>query len=158
MNRTMRLAHPIAGTIALLTILIFWSGSLAVEIAGAAPAIVAVKTLIPWGLLILVPALAVTGASGFRLGRSRSDRRVSNKRRRMPFIAANGVSVLIPCALYLAWKAQAGALDTAFHVVQAVELVAGALNMLLMGLNVRDGWMLTRRKGRGIAAPDAVAR
>ena len=159
MKRTMRLVHPIAGTIALLTILVFWTSSLAVKISGSVPAIVAVKTAIPWGLLLLVPALAVTGASGSRLGRGRSDRRVSTKRRRMPFIAANGLLVLIPCALYLAWKAQSGTLDAAFHTVQVVELVAGASNLVLMALNLRDGWALThRREGGRRTATGVVAR
>jgi len=63
----------------------------------------------------------------------------------MPIIAANGVLVLIPSALFLAWKAGAGAFDTAFYAVQAVELIAGAVNVTLLSLNMRDGLRMTRR-------------
>jgi hypothetical protein len=57
----------------------------------------------------------------------------------MPLIAANGVLVLIPSALFLAFKARAGEFDTSFYAVQALELAAGAANIALLGLNMRDG-------------------
>ncbi len=57
----------------------------------------------------------------------------------MPLIAANGVLVLIPSALFLAYKARAGEFDMTFYAVQALELVAGAANITLLGLNIRDG-------------------
>ena len=63
----------------------------------------------------------------------------------MPFIAANGVLILIPSALFLASKARAVEFDTAFYAVQALELAAGAANITLLGLNMRDG---VRMKGR----------
>jgi hypothetical protein len=37
--------------------------------------------------------------------------------KRMPFIAANGLLVLIPCAFYLASKASSGAFDAGVYVV-----------------------------------------
>ena len=39
----------------------------------------------------------------------------------------------------------AGSFDTTFYVVQVVELIAGATNLTLMGLNVRDGLRMTGR-------------
>ena len=63
----------------------------------------------------------------------------------MPWIAGNGVLVLIPSALFLAWKAGQGQLDVAFYAVQAVELTAGAVNVTLLSRNMRDG---LRMKGR----------
>ncbi len=57
----------------------------------------------------------------------------------MPVIAANGVLVLVPAALFLAAKARAGEFDAGFYAVQAVELAAGAVNIALLGLNMRDG-------------------
>jgi hypothetical protein len=38
-----------------------------------------------------------------------------------------------------------GEFDTAFYAVQALELAAGAANITLLGLNMRDG---LRMKGR----------
>ena len=57
----------------------------------------------------------------------------------MPFIADNGILILIPAALFLASKAKAAAFDTTFYAVQALELFAGATNVVLLGLNMRDG-------------------
>jgi len=47
--------------------------------------------------------------------------------------------VLVPCAIFLNRWAAASTFDTTFYVVQAIELLAGATNLVLMGLNVRDG-------------------
>ena len=58
---------------------------------------------------------------------------------------ANGILVLIPAALFLAFKARAADFDAAFYAVQALELTAGATNIVLLGLNMRDG---LRIKGR----------
>ena len=57
----------------------------------------------------------------------------------MPLIAGNGIVVLIPSALFLASKVKAAEFDAAFYTVQTLELVAGATNIILLGLNMRDG-------------------
>jgi len=134
--------HPVAGVLALLTILTFWMTTILAETFGATATVVAVKTAIPWGFLLLIPALAAAGGSGFALGRQRSGALIARKRRRMPFIAANGLLILIPSALFLSFKAQAGEFDWLFYAVQALELIAGAVNIALLGLNLRDGLRL----------------
>lgn len=53
----------------------------------------------------------------------------------MPFIAGNGILVLIPSALFVASKAKAAEFDAAFYAVQTIELVAGATNIIFLGLN-----------------------
>jgi hypothetical protein len=131
--------HPLAGILALLTILTFWMATVLSETFGETATVIAVKTAIPWGFLILIPALAATGGSGFALARERSGALVERKRRRMAFIAANGLLILVPSALFLSFKAQAGELDGTFFGVQALELIAGAVNLVLLGLNLRDG-------------------
>ncbi len=140
----MRALHAGAGAIAWLTILAFWTGTVAVELLGTPSAIATVKTAILWGLALLIPALATTGLSGHRLAAGRTDRWSLTKVRRLQFAALNGVLILVPAAVFLAWKAQAGALDATFYAVQAVELVAGAANLTLLGLNARDGWRRRR--------------
>lgn len=145
-----KIVHPVAGTVALVTILTFWMSTALSEFFASEAVVTSVKTLIPWGFLVLIPALAAAGASGFRLARTRRGPLVARKQKRMPVIAANGILVLIPAALYLSTKAQAGAFDTAFYLVQAVELAAGAVNITLLSLNMRDGLRLTgklRRSG-----------
>ena len=76
---------------------------------------------------------------------------LAGKLKRMRLIAANGILVLVPSVLFLAWKAGCGEFDAAFIAVQCVEFAAGSLNLALMGLNIRDGLRLSR--GLGPVAP-----
>lgn len=146
-----RKLHPIAGIIAFLTILVLWTSTVVVELGGDETAIAAVKLRILWGLAVLIPAIALAGASGFKLGGRSPHPVVAAKRWRMPFIALNGIAVLVPCAILLQQRAAAGQFDQIFTVVQAVELVAGAINLTLIGLSIRDGFRLTRRFGLSAA-------
>ncbi len=148
-------AHLAAGFLAFGLVAIFWSSTVLVELFGDAAAVAAVKGAILWGMLLLVPAMAAVGSSGFRLGgRSRAPI-VAAKRKRMMAIAANGLLVLVPSAFFLAARAADGRFDTAFYAVQAVELVAGAGNLSLMGLNIRDGFAMTRRRRAPAPLPSA---
>jgi hypothetical protein len=140
-----RRLHPIAGTIAFLTILVFWTSTVGAELFGSMETITIVKRAIPWGFLILVPALVITGASGFAIAGTSSDPRIARKKIRMPFIAGNGLLVLIPAAFTLRMLATGGEFGTLFVGVQAVELVAGAINLTLMSLNILDGLRVTGR-------------
>ena len=139
-------AHFIAGLLATLTIATFFLSTVIVELFGSHEAVAIVKSLIVMpGLFILVPAIAATGGSGFALSKSRQGRLVEAKKKRMPFIAANGLLVLLPSAIFLDRWASAGSFDTAFYLVQGVELLAGAVNFTLMGLNIRDGINMSGR-------------
>lgn len=141
-----KLVHPVAGAIALLTIASFWFSTLISELSGSVEAVVAVKTAIPWGFLLLIPALAAAGGTGVSLAGGQAKKGLAaTKLKRMPVIAANGLLILVPSALFLAWKASAGEFDAAFYGVQAIELVAGAANLVLLGLNMRDGLRMTGR-------------
>lgn len=100
----LKIVHPVAGLVALVTIATFWLSTAISELFGPEAAVVAVKTAIPWGFLILIPA-----------------------------------------ALFLASKARVSEFDTVFYAVQTLELAAGAANIALLGLNMRDG---LRMKGR----------
>ena len=138
----LKLLHPIAGAVAFLTILSFWFATVVSEVFGSIDMIVAVKQTIPWGLLILVPALATTGASGFRVAGESSDLRIKAKRQRMQGIAANGVLVLIPCMFALKSLATQHEFGVLFIGLQSLELIAGAFNLTLMAFNIRDGLRL----------------
>ena len=131
--------HPLSGALALLTILMFWSATVFSELFASPATVMTVKAAIPWGFLLLIPALAATGASGIALARERNGALIQGKRRRMPVIAANGLLILIPSALLLSYKAQSGQFDGIFYGVQAIELAAGAVNVVLLALNLRDG-------------------
>lgn len=144
----LKIVHPVAGMIAILTIATFWLATAISELFLPEAAVVAVKTAIPWGFLILIPALAATGGSGFAWSKGQRQGLVGAKLKRMPFIALNGLLILIPAAVFLASKARVGEFDTTFYVVQALELIAGAANLTLLGLGMRDGLRLTQwRRG-----------
>jgi hypothetical protein len=138
-------AHAFFGSIALLCIFSFWTSTLISELFLSQAAIVTVKGTILQAMWILIPSMVATGGSGFVLAKNRSGRLVESKKKRMPFIALNGVLVLLPAAFYLHSKALAGDFDTNFYAIQAVELIAGATNLWLLSKNMYDGLKLAGR-------------
>lgn len=138
--------HAAAGTLALLTICTFWLSTILSELFGTAATIAMVKTAILYGMIILIPSLAIAGASGAALARGWRVAQVTAKARRMKMIAANGLLILLPSAIFLAIRANAGTFDDVFFAVQALELLAGAINITLLALNLRDGLALSRRR------------
>ncbi|AHD08614.1 FAD-dependent oxidoreductase [Phaeobacter gallaeciensis] len=140
--------HAIAGTIGFLTILLFWTSTVLSELFASHATVATVKSAILMGMFVLIPAMAIVGGSGFSLAAGRNEALVSAKKKRMPIIGANGLLVLVPMAFFLESKAAAGQFDATFYSLQAVELLAGATNLVLMGLNMRDGIRLS-----GKAAP-----
>lgn len=141
-----RAAHLAAATLATLCIAAFFTSTVLVELLGSHEAIARVKGLIVApGLFILIPAMAVAGPTGFLLSRTRTGRLVDRKKGRMPLIGANGLLILVPAAIFLDRWASAGVFDTRFQVLQAVELLAGAANLTMMGMNMRDGMRLSGR-------------
>ena len=149
-----KIIHPVAGIVAFLMIAVFWLSTVVSELFASEAVVVAVKTAIPWGFLLLVPALAATGGSGFALAKGRRAGLVGAKAKRMPVIAANGILLLIPAALFLAHKARHAEFDSVFYSVQAIELIAGATNLALLGFNMRDGMKM---KGRLRGGPTLKA-
>lgn len=153
--------HAIAGAIGFLTILTFWSSTVISELFGSHETIAMVKGMILKGMFILIPAMAIVGASGVSLGKGRNDALVSAKMKRMPIIAANGLLILLPMAFLLESRASAGSFDTTFYLLQCVELIGGATNLTLMGLNMRDGLRLTGKgkpkDGVKLTGQEAVA-
>lgn len=140
--------HLFVAIVASLTIATFFTSTVLVELFGSQEAIATVKSLIVMpGLFILIPTIAITGGSGFFLSQTRKGRLVDAKMKRMPFIAANGLLVLLPAAIFLDQWASAGIFDAKFYFVQAAELLAGATNLTLMGLNMRDGLRLSGHVG-----------
>ena len=134
-----KIIHPAAGAIAILLIATFWLSTALTELFGSESAVIFVKTANPSGFLLLIPALVAVGVSGFALSKGRRVGLIATKLRRMPLIAANGLLVLIPSALFLASKARAAEFDGVFYGMQALELAAGAANITLLGLNMQDG-------------------
>jgi hypothetical protein len=144
--------HAAAGGVALLTVSCFWMSTVAAELTGNTETIAAAKAAILAGMVVLIPAMMIAGVSGFSLGTGWKSPVIQHKKRRMRIIAANGLMVLLPSAYVLAGWAEAGRFDAAFFVVQALELVAGAVNITLLSLNMRDGLALRRKPARVLRA------
>ena len=140
--------HAVAGVIGFLTIAAFWTSTVTTELLGSEAAIASVKRAILWGTIVLIPAMAIAGGTGMSLSKTRTGRIVATKKKRMPFIALNGLMILVPAAFFLASKASVGEFDFYFYAVQILELAAGATNLSLMGLNIRDGIRLSGRRHR----------
>lgn len=143
-----RQIHAAAAALSLLFLATFWGSTVVAELFLSAAAVTQVKQSIAYALLVFVPVMMVTAGTGFVMGGKGRHPLLVNKRKRMPFIGANGLLILVPSAIFLSLRAQAGLFDGVFYGVQALELVAGATNLCLIGLNIRDGLRLSHR-GQG---------
>lgn len=144
--------HVLAASLAMACITIFSTSTVIAEVFLSHAAVVALKTHLPWGFLVLVPAMAVAGITGNKLANGRSGGLIGAKLNRMKMIAANGALVLIPSAFALAWMAGDANFGAGFYLVQTLELLAGATNLTLMGLNMRDGRKMTAGRRRKASA------
>ena len=116
-----KIIQPTAGVLAILAIATFWLSTALAELFASHAVITAVKTAIPWGFLLLIPALAPAGGSGFFLAKGRRSGLVGSKIKRMPIIAASGILVLIKLFCCTFEKAVH---DPTFRVVRVFELAA----------------------------------
>ena len=98
--------HLVAGLLAFALIATFWTSTVVSELFLGAAAVAAVKQAILWGMLLLIPAMAAVGGTGFRLGGKSKAPVIARKRRRMPVIALNGILILVPSAFFLAARAE----------------------------------------------------
>ncbi len=149
-RKTIIKAHIIATSIAVLTIGCFFSFSLIAEIMGNQEFIKQVKTGILYCLPILVIAMPILGITGKKLAGKSQNPIVTTKMRRMKFVAFNGI-ILISLAIYLYFRATNNNIDSTFLYVQIIELLFGAINLTLIGLNIKAGMKLSGRIKRNKA-------
>lgn len=138
------LAHGVFGAISLACMATFSVATLTSELFLERTDVVLVKQVIVYGLSLLIPALMATGASGFRLQGASAAGSMQRKANRMRLVAANGLCVLLPCALTLNAKAKSGDFGLTFWAIQAVELGFATLQLTLVALNFRDGLRLSK--------------
>lgn len=138
MKNTIQIVHRSAAMLAFLLILSFFVSSLLVELFGNQQQVLAVKTAIFYAIWVLIPTMAITGITGAKMAPNAKSGALGRKKKRMPFLALNGLLVLTPAAIYLQHLASVGQFDEVFYVVQIVELIAGFTNLTLMALNIRD--------------------
>ncbi|MDI2112582.1 hypothetical protein [Commensalibacter nepenthis] len=124
-KQCLSLVHRIAGGIALMILLVFWFSTVLSELIGDINNIKMVKYLIPYGFIILIPALMVVGGTGFTMAGKSDHPMLQSEKKSMPFITLNGLVVLIPCAFYLRYLAIHEQFDLVFILIQLVELIVG---------------------------------
>ncbi len=150
--------HLTAAVGALALITTFLVSSAVTELAGNAAAVHNLRQWIVFGLPLLVGCLAAAALTGRRLARKSRAAVIRRKQRRMQVVAALGIVVLVPCALILdalTAGASAGAVVTGLVLT---EMLAGAINLTLLLLNVRDGRSLSRPRTPARRAPMVDSR
>lgn len=140
------IVHATAGATAMIVIASFWTATVISELLLDHSAVAAVKQAIVDGLVVLVPCMVATGGSGFVLSKAcKGGALLARKKKRMAIIGTNGLLLMIPIAIFLDAKAGAGEFEAVFYLVQAGELIVGAIQLALMGMNFRDGLRLAGR-------------
>lgn len=138
--------HAAFGAAALLIIAIFLTATITTLVIGDKYLIAMAKLGIAWGLLALIPMLILTGFSGNHLGQNMRGALIGAKQKRMKIIAFNGLIFLVPSALILLPLAMQGQGGPLYWAIQSIELLAGATNITLLGLNMREGLRFSRRR------------
>ncbi|MGR5514311.1 hypothetical protein ACPV5H_02920 [Vibrio harveyi] len=146
MKKTLSFAHRITSISAYLLIMSFFTSTVAVELFGDHHTILAVKTYISYAIWAVVPLMAAAGITGSKMAPNVKKGPLAAKKKRMPFVAMNGILILVPTAIYLQHLAASNQFDTTFYVVQLVELLAGFTNLTLMTLNIRNARALKMPK------------
>jgi hypothetical protein len=146
------LFHPLAARVTVGLFVLIWGAAVSAGLFAEGEMLAVVKEAVVWALFLLVPTAMVAAGTGLVLTRARPGPITERKRRRLRLITAIGVVILLPAALVLDALAQAESVDvTLFAVVQGIELVAGFVTLVLLGLSVRDG-LLAKREAAVAAA------
>ncbi|MBY5945024.1 hypothetical protein KUW02_07175 [Photobacterium rosenbergii] len=138
--------HRLAGGLAFLLIVTFFISSVAVDLLGDSVQIAAVKQAILYGVGVLIPAMMATGISSAKLYSGKAKGALATKQLRMKLAAVNGTLILLPAAVVLAQWSAVGQFDVWYWRLQGLELIAGATNAILLGLNIRDGVRMSKKK------------
>ncbi|WP_240008012.1 hypothetical protein [Pseudaquidulcibacter saccharophilus] len=140
--------HKTAAIVAFLCLVSFWTLSLITEINADKAFFGFVRTYIFYTMFVMIAAIIITAVTGFKIAKKMRGPIIENKKKRMPFIGLNGAIVLLPLAIILFMysnetilKGQEGMVDT----LRLIELIFGAINIILISLNIKDGLKLKRK-------------
>ena len=140
--------HRLSALLALLLLSTFWTATLVSELFLDVSAVVATKSAILHGLVLLVPCMAALHVTGSRIAGASKGPLIAKKRRVLRVMGANAALVLVPSALGLYVLSRDGLLEPEFLALQAVELLAGTVNITLLLVNVHAGLELAGRLRR----------
>jgi small-conductance mechanosensitive channel len=136
--------HATFGILSFGFILISMMVSLIVEIWYSHEEIAVIKESVfdvsPYFLGLIVS----TAFLGWQLGKTRNSEILKVKKKRMLWIFAATVLILLPIAYLLNGYAMQEQYDLLYFVLQSIEYVVDVIVLILMGLNIRDGGRLIR--------------
>ncbi|CCG42001.1 hypothetical protein [Magnetospirillum molischianum] len=139
------LLHPLAARVTLGLFVLIWGSAVTAGLFADRELLAFIKEVVVWSLFPLVPIAMITAITGLQLTRVRPSQISERKRRRLRLIAAISIVVLLPATLWLDAQAQQDSVDgTLFFIVQGIELAAGLVTLVLMGISVRDGILAKR--------------
>jgi CDGSH-type Zn-finger protein len=148
--------HAVAGVVGFLLVVTFTMSTALSELIGSHETIATVKTWVFRGMLVLLPALIGAGATGVSLLGKRTDSLALTKQKRGPIAFMTSLLVLLPCSYFLSSMASEGSFDKWFYGLQALELAASSVVVVMIGLNIRDGLALTGRIGAGAVKTPSI--
>jgi hypothetical protein len=145
-----KIAHRISSIFGFILILCFLTSTIVSEVFGELDTIAIVKRFILYGIFVLVPTMMISGISGKSLAGSAKHPLMLKKLNRMKLIGFNAIMILIPSAIVLYYLSNAGYWGNWFIAVQAIEIIAGIMNVILMLFNIRDGIKLKKLRSKAL--------
>jgi hypothetical protein len=131
--------HIAAGIVSLLSVTGLWSATAVGALSGDMAFLTGIERTVPWGFVVLIPALLAAGVTGQRIAGGWASLVLRHKLRRMRLALLITVLILLPASLALAHLASIGAFAYEFLLEEAVALSFGALTICLLAMNARDG-------------------
>lgn len=143
-TKKLKKIHKIAAIFAFLFITSFLTSTIIADLFAAPQQIAQVKSTVLIFIPGLILAMMITGISAAKLYPGVMKGALKVKQTRMKIAAINGVLILLPAAIVLAKWSALGQFDDLYWAVQIVEIIAGMVNITMIGLNIRDGIRLGR--------------
>lgn len=148
---TLKNIHKIAAMLAFLLIATFQVSTIYADIFATTVQIAQVKSTILMFIPVLILAMMATGVSANKLYAGPMTGVFKSKQIRMKIAAFNGMLILLPAAIVLARWSEHGQFNTLYWFVQGLEILAGLINLTMIGLNIRDGIRLGMNAKKRIA-------
>jgi len=148
---TLKNIHKTAAILALILIASFQISTIFAELFAPTAEIAQVKNTILMFVPVLMLTMMATGISANKLYSGAVTGRFKTKQIRMKIAAINGIFILFPAAILLARWSEHGQFDGLYWAVQITEILAGLINLAMIGLNIRDGIRLGNKTKKCIA-------
>ncbi|GIC78850.1 hypothetical protein [Moritella sp. F3] len=147
-TKTLKKIHKTAAIFAFLFITSFLTSTIVADFFATPQQIAHVKSSVLMFIPGLILAMMITGISAAKLYPGVAKGPFKVKQTRMKIAAINGVFILLPAAIVLAKWSGLGQFNDLYWTVQIVEIIAGMVNLAMIGLNIRDGIRLGRNANK----------